>query len=129
MGLPSLPRVALMAIALGVAAIALFSLPTLLGIGRTNDGGVVSPSPSAAAASNNAASLAPSTKPGEAAQVYVVKVSDNLGKIAKKFKTTIEAILKANPQIKDPNKIKIGDEITIPTKASSGGAASPSAAP
>jgi LysM repeat protein len=60
----------------------------------------------------------------------VVKAGDNLGKIAKRFKTTIDAILRANPEIKDPNKIRIGDEIKIPAKGSaSGGEASPSAAP
>jgi LysM repeat protein len=59
-----------------------------------------------------------------------VKAGDSLGKIAKRFKTTVEAILRANPQIKDANKIKIGDQITIPTKGASGaGQASPSAAP
>ena len=132
MGLPSVPRVALMAVALGIAAIALFSLPTILGLGQSNNGGGGGgggSSPSRAPASA-AASVAPSTQPAATAQVYVVKSGDNLGKIAKRFKTTIDAILAANPQIKDPNKIKVGDEIKIPTKgASGGGAASQSAAP
>jgi LysM repeat protein len=128
MGLPSIPRVALMAVALGIAAIAVFSLPTILGLGQTNDGGGVVSSPSRAPATS-AASAGPTTKPPTTAQVYVVKAGDNLGKIAKRFNTTIEAILRVNPQIKDANKIKVGDEITIPTKGASGGEASPSAAP
>jgi LysM repeat protein len=127
MGLPSIPRVALAAVALGVAAIALFSLPTLLGLGQSDNGGGAVSSPSTAPASPGA-SAAPSARPAASAQIYVVRAGDNLGKIAKRFKTTIDAILAANPQIKDPNKIKIGDEITIPTKgAPSGGQASASA--
>jgi hypothetical protein len=122
MGLPSVPRVALAALALGIAAIALFSLPTILGLGRTSDGGGGGPASSSSTAPASAGtSAAASTHPAATAQVYVVKSGDNLGKIAKKFKTTIDAILKANPQIKDPNKIKVGDAITIPTKGSSGG--------
>ena len=130
MGLPSVPRVALAALALGIAAIALFSLPTLLGLGRNDDGGggggVASPT---AQPAGSAATVAPPTQSAATSQIYVVKPGDNLGKIAKRFKTTIEAILKANPQIKDANKIKVGDEITIPSKStSSGGAASASPA-
>ncbi len=37
-------------------------------------------------------------------------------KIAKKFGVTMEALLAANPKIKNPNKIGIGDEITIPRR-------------
>jgi LysM repeat protein len=130
MGLPSIPRVALAAVALGIAAIALFSLPTLLGLGQSNNGGGVVSSPSSTTRSSAGASVAPSARPAASQQIYVVKAGDNLGKIAKKFKTTIDAILRANPQIKDPNKIKIGDEITIPTKgASTGAQPSESAAP
>jgi hypothetical protein len=130
MGLPNVPRVALAAIAIAIAAIFLFSLPTLLGLGQgdnTGGGGAASPSASAAAAPE---SVAPSVQAAPSAQVYVVKAGDNLGKIAKRFKTTIEAILAANKQIKDPNKIKIGDEITIPVAGSTSGAEeSASAAP
>jgi LysM repeat protein len=128
MGLPSIPRVALMAVALGIAAIALFSLPTILGLGQSNDGGGVVSSPSNRPATS-AESAGPTTKPASTAQVYVVKPGDNLGKIAKRFKTTIDAILRANPQIKDANKIKVGDAITIPTKGASGTEPSSSAAP
>jgi nucleoid-associated protein YgaU len=130
MGLPSIPRVALAAVALGIAAIALFSLPTILGLGRTSDGGGGATSSPSTGPASAGTSVGPSTQPAATAQVYVVKSGDNLGKIAKKFKTTIDSILKANPQIKDPNKIKVGDQITIPTKGSSGGGqASATAAP
>ena len=52
----------------------------------------------------------PSTMPEENL-VYVVKRGDTLNKIAKNYKTTIEAILKKNPGIKDKNKIFVGQEI------------------
>ena len=48
-GLPDIPRVVLLAGALGIAALALFFLPALLGIG-SDDGGSPSASPSASAA-------------------------------------------------------------------------------
>ena len=35
-------------------------------------------------------------------------------KIAAKFNTSVEAILAANPKIKDPNKIQAGQRIMIP---------------
>ena len=50
---------------------------------------------------------------------YTIKKGDTLSKIAKSFGVTAQQILTANPQIKDPNKIKIGDVITIPTSVPS----------
>ena len=37
-----------------------------------------------------------------------------MSKIAKRFGLTVEQLLAANAQIKNPNKISIGDEVTIP---------------
>ena len=45
---------------------------------------------------------------------YIVVPGDNLTKIAKMFKTTVAAILKANPSIKDPDLIHPGDKIKVP---------------
>ena len=45
---------------------------------------------------------------------YVVKSGDTLAKIAARNGTTLAEILKANPQIKDPNKIKVGDVVGVP---------------
>ena len=39
---------------------------------------------------------------------------DTFTKIANKFDVTVEELKDANPDIKDINKIKVGDEITIP---------------
>jgi len=47
-------------------------------------------------------------------QVYIVKPNDMLSKIALTYKKTLQDILKANPQITDPNKIRPGDKILIP---------------
>ena len=49
----------------------------------------------------------------------MVKPGDTLTKIAKKFGLTNDQILAANKQIKNPNKIAVGDEITIPVAAPS----------
>ena len=43
-----------------------------------------------------------------------------MSKIAKKFGLTNDQILAANKQIKNPNKIAVGDEITIPVAALAG---------
>jgi spore coat assembly protein SafA len=43
----------------------------------------------------------------------VVK-GDTLRKIAAKFNTTVDALLRANPQISNPNVIYVGQAISIP---------------
>ena len=56
-------------------------------------------------------------------KVYPVRPGDTLSKIAAANGTTVQAIMAANPSIKDPNKIAVGQKITI-----SGAAAKPAAA-
>ena len=48
---------------------------------------------------------------------YVVKAGDTLGAIASKHGTTVNEILAANPSIKNPNAIFVGQKIKIPTSA------------
>lgn len=48
--------------------------------------------------------------------VYTVKSGDTLDKIAKKYRTTYQEIAKSN-MINDPNKIEVGQELMIYTKA------------
>lgn len=55
----------------------------------------------------------PSTSDGK---IYIVQKGDTLGAIARRFKTSIGALMDANKQIKDANKIYIGQKLTIPTK-------------
>lgn len=45
---------------------------------------------------------------------YTVKPGDTLSKIAKLTGCSSDQLLQANPQIKDPNKIKVGDVLTLP---------------
>jgi LysM domain len=110
-GLPGIPRIALIGGALAVAALALFMLPALLGIGGGGDSSGASPTPTLPAATESAA---PTDPPEPTPQVYVVKSGDGLGKIANKFGLTIDEVLAANPDIKNPNKISVGQEIIIP---------------
>lgn len=46
---------------------------------------------------------------------YKIKKGDNLTKIAKANGTTVQALLKANPNIKNPNLIYAGQTLKIPT--------------
>lgn len=59
------------------------------------------------------------------ASTYTVKAGDTLSAIAKKYGTTVDALLKANPSIKDPNLIKVGQVINIPATAGAGSGVAP----
>jgi murein DD-endopeptidase MepM/ murein hydrolase activator NlpD len=50
---------------------------------------------------------------------YNVKAGDTLSKIAARNGLTLAQLLQANPQIKDPNRISVGDAINLPDSASS----------
>ena len=50
----------------------------------------------------------PTVKPGPTPQIYIVKKGDTMSKIAKTFGVTVEEIMAANPDIKNPNKIAAG---------------------
>ena len=56
----------------------------------------------------------PTVPPAPTPQVYVIKAGDTLWKMAKRFGITLEELLAANPSIKNPNKISIGQQIVIP---------------
>ena len=45
---------------------------------------------------------------------YTVKPGDTLSKIAKLTGCSTDQLVKANPQISDPNRIKVGDVLTLP---------------
>ena len=123
-GMPGLPRVAVLAGALVIAAIALFMLPALLGVGGSKPSGSASPTPSSLVAT---ATPGISTAPVASQQIYIIKNKDTLSKVARMFGITLAELLAANPAIKNPDKISLGQQIIIP--APSGGAASPSASP
>jgi nucleoid-associated protein YgaU len=127
-GIPSIPRIGLAALAVLVAAGVLFFLPFLLKGGQ-GGGAIASPTPTVAAS----ASVAPSEVAPATPGVYVVKPGDTLLKIGRKYGLTVDQLLAANKQIKNPNKIAVGDEIVIPLAAPSeivdGASTAPSAAP
>ncbi len=50
----------------------------------------------------------------QAATVYTVRRGDTLNRIASRFGVSDGAILRVNPQIKNPNRIYAGQRITIP---------------
>jgi hypothetical protein len=117
-GLPSisLPSLALAAVAIVVAAAALFFLPALLGVGSPNGGAGASPT-RAPSAGGSASPGSPTPSAAPTPQVYIVEPGDTLSLIATRFGVTVDEILAANPQIRNPNRIAVGDEITIPEPA------------
>lgn len=54
------------------------------------------------------------TTPSNMIDKYIVQPGDNLTIISDKQKSPVEDLIKANPQLKDPNKLQIGDTLTIP---------------
>jgi hypothetical protein len=119
-GLPSVPPVALALTALVVAAVALFLLPSFLP-GNTG----TTPTGSAGASDTAAAtSIAPTLAAGPTPFIYTVKSGDLLSTIAARYHLTLAELEAANPQITDPNKIKVGDKITIPIPGASASASS-----
>jgi LysM repeat protein len=114
-GLPAPPRLAVLAGALVIAALALFFIPPIfLGIGGGGGNGAT-PDPSASQAVPST-SVEPTAPPAPTAQVYLIKAGDTVSGIATEFGVTPDELLAANPQITDPDKITIGDEITIPAR-------------
>jgi LysM repeat protein len=97
---------------LAVLALALFFLP-----GMINLGGSRAPTSSAPASSSPrpSVSVAPTEPPAPTPELYTIKKNDTLSKIAAAHGITVEELLAANPSIKDPNKIGLGQQIIIPS--------------
>ena len=110
-GLPALPGVLLAAVALVLAGALLFlGGPMLLGLV-----GKPSAAPSQSSIASPSASVEPTPTPAPTPQTYIIVQGDSLSRIAAKFGVSMDALLAANPQIKDPNRITVGDAITIPS--------------
>jgi LysM repeat protein len=60
----------------------------------------------------------PPTNPPPAGGTYYAVKGDTLRKIAARFGTTVDALLKLNPQITNPNVIYVGQAITVPSASS-----------
>lgn len=49
-------------------------------------------------------------------KIHVVRKGDTLYEIAKRYGVDLDVLIAANPQIKDPDVLQVGDKIRIPTK-------------
>lgn len=120
LGLPalSLPPIFLGVAAVALAAVALFFLPALLGVGNPPGAGA-SPTPSATASTDVSGTLAPPTlAPGPTPQVYLVQAGDTMSKIAAKFGVPLQTLVEANAEnIPNPDVLDIGQEVIIPAVA------------
>jgi LysM repeat protein len=120
LGLPalSLPPILLGVGAVVIAAVALFFLPTLLGIGNppAGDG---SPSPTVQTSIEPSGSpAAPTAVPGPTQQVYVVVSGDVMSKIAVRFGVPLQALIDANAAtVPNPDVLVPGQELVIPNLA------------
>jgi LysM repeat protein len=111
-------------------------LPAMLAACGGSGGGAsasAAAKPSASVASVAVATVAPAPTPAATptvdAVVYTVKPGDTLSSIATQNKTSIDALSKAN-NLTDPDKLQVGQKLTIPASAASpaGPSASGSAA-
>jgi len=97
-----------------LAAVILFSLPTILkGVNGFIAGVTATPTPSASPTSDVSPSPTPTRTPE--AKLHRVKSGDNLDKISKLYQVSIDVILSANPAIdRKTLTIYVGDELIIP---------------
>ncbi len=118
MGLPSFSGLWLAVVVVVLAAVVLFFAgPMLLGLGGKSPETGAGANPSATAGPGGSPS--PTLPPEPTSQMYVVAKGDTMSRIAKKFGLTIEQLMAANPQIKNPDRITIGDQVTIPVPVDS----------
>jgi LysM repeat protein len=122
LGLPalSLPPILVGVAAVLIAAVALFFLPTLLGVGNPPNGGA-SPSPTISPSAEVSGTPAPPTAaPGPTQQVYIVVLGDTMSKIAARFDIPLQVLVDANAaSIPDPDVLVPGQELVIPNLAPS----------
>ena len=114
-GMAALPRPVLYGLIVLIVGIALFATPFLLrGLTGGDGGATASPTPLASASpgASAASSATPAASPG--LTVYTVAAGDTLSRIAKTFGVTVDQIVKANPQITNPDKLALGAQLVIP---------------
>jgi LysM repeat protein len=113
-GISGVPTIAILAGGIVLAAVILFFLPGVLGVGRDGGSGAV-PTASPSSSAEESAAPSPTPIPEPTPTVYTIKTGDTLSKIARKFNVSLDALLAANKDtIKNPNRIQVGDEIVIP---------------
>jgi len=120
------PPILVALVALLLAALILFLLPGFLGLGSPQAG--ASPTPVTHSSSGPLGSVGPTLIPEATQQIYVVQAGDTMSRIATKFHVPLATLVDANKTtIPDPNKLKIGDVVIIPTSSAPG--TSPAASP
>lgn len=77
------------------------------------------------ASATRATSTNTGTRAAQQGSGYTVRRGDNLTHIAKRHGVNLRDVIKANPQIKDPNKIFPGQSINLPSRRGSGVTATP----
>ena len=105
-GMTRVPTIAVGAVAVLAAALLLFLLPSIV----AGPSATPTPTPQPSVASEAPATPEPAATP----ETYTIVAGDTISKIAKKFNVTPEDLLAANPQVKNPNRINVGDQLTIP---------------
>ena len=112
----SLPPIMLGLVAVVMAAVALFFLPTLIGLIATpHVGGSPSASPGSSTAAASATPLVPTEVPAPTQQIYVVQSGDTMSRIARRFGVPLQTLIDANKAtIPNPDRVKIGDTVIIP---------------
>ncbi|KXZ49007.1 hypothetical protein GPECTOR_24g297 [Gonium pectorale] len=70
----------------------------------------------------------PCSSGGGSVSTYTVQPGDYMYLIAQKLKVDVNALIAANPQIKDPSLIRVGDRLNVPG-ATTGGSGCPGAPP
>ncbi len=115
----ALPRPVLYGLIVLIAGLALFATPFVLKV-ITGSGDAATSSPTPGASASASTSAAPTITPvaSPSPTVYTVKAGDVLSRIAVKFGVTVDQIVKANPQIKNPDRLALGDELVIPPTVS-----------
>ncbi len=115
----SVPPIMIGVAAVIIAAVALFTLPGLVGVGNPPQSlSAPSPSTSPSNAGPSATPAAPTPVPGPTAQIYLVQSGDTMSRIANRFGVPLQVLIDANKvTIPDPNKLDIGQEVTIPVIA------------
>jgi LysM repeat protein len=91
---------------------------------------IPTPTPTPTPSASTAPTAAPNTTPPPTPLIYIVRLGDTMISIAATYGVSLEDLIAANPQIRDPSLIYAGNEITIPTpRPSPAVSPTPSAAP
>jgi LysM repeat protein len=113
----TLPPLMLGVVAVALAAVALFFLPTLIGFvtaPRESTGPTTGPGSSAAVTSPTPG--VPTAVPEPTQQIYLVQSGDTMSKIANRFGIPLQTLIDANKTtVPNPDRLDIGQEVIIPT--------------